>query len=326
MSIIIDDVKLAAQLILQGQLCAIPTETVYGLAADASNHQAIRRVFEAKGRPVDHPLIVHVANLESAKLWVSEFPDWAEQLAKACWPGPLTIVAKRSELASDLITGSQDTVAVRVPNHPKTLELLSILSNAGCSGLVAPSANQFGHVSPTNASHVASDLGEYLIQNHDVILNGGSCAVGIESTIVLATSKAPKILRPGAITEELIQSITGLDLDSDLKDSPKVSGALASHYAPKANVQVVTEITGRDFESNSGFIALAQVPTPQSLTRLAAPNSEVEFAADLYQAMRKADELNLTTIYIVTPQAIEIGRAIVDRVAKAAHKKPGERE
>ncbi len=325
MSVIIDDVQLAAQLILEGHLCAIPTETVYGLAADANNHQAIKRVFEAKGRPLDHPLIVHVANLESARLWVSEFPDWAEKLAMACWPGPLTIVAERSELASDLITGGQDTVAVRVPNHPKTLELLALLTNGGCTGLVAPSANRFGHVSPTNASHVSTDLGEYLTKNHDVILDGGSCAVGIESTIVLATSGTPKILRPGAITEELIKSITGLDLDTDLQGSPKVSGALASHYAPKAKVQVVTEIAGKNFESQSGFIALAEIPTPPSMVRLAAPNSEMEFAADLYQAMRKADELNLVTIYIVTPQAIGIGRAIVDRVAKAAHEKSSER-
>ena len=326
MSIIINDVQLAAQLISEGHLCAIPTETVYGLAADANNPEAIKRVFEAKGRPLDHPLIVHVANLENAKLWVSEFPDWAERLAAACWPGPLTLVAKRSDKASDLITGGQDTVAVRVPNHPKTLELLELLSDAGCFGLVAPSANRFGHVSPTNASHVFADLGEYLTKNHDAILDGGSCSVGIESTIVLATSQAPKILRPGVITEEMIESITGLELDRDLQDSPKVSGALASHYAPKAKVQVLTEIDDREFEPQSGFIALAEVPTPQSLTRLAAPNSDEQFAADLYQAMRHADELNLDTIYIVTPIAVGVGRAIADRVAKAAHEKPSERE
>ena len=325
MSVVTDDVKIATKLISSGHLCAIPTETVYGLAAAASNPDAIKRVFEAKGRPLDHPLIVHVADFERAMLWVSNLPDWAKVLADSCWPGPLTLVANRSSLASDLITGGQDTVAVRVPNHPKTLELLKALADAGIYGVVAPSANLFGQVSPTNATHVLTDLGEYLLAHDDGILDGGSCQVGIESTIVLATSNVPRALRPGVITDELIESITGLAMDHNEQQTPRVSGALASHYAPKAKVHVLTDVSHQNFQARSGFIALQNIPTPDSLIRLATPIDVSEFAACLYEAMRQADTLNLENIYIITPQATGIGEAIIDRVTKAAHEKSGGR-
>jgi len=312
-------VDLAAIAIAAGHLCAIPTETVYGLAADARNQDAVSRIFAAKNRPQDHPLIVHVSDFAGALQWFSDVPAWAQKLATACWPGPLTLVCSRSTLATDQVTGGQSTVAVRVPNHPVALQLLELLKAQGIFGLVAPSANQFGHVSPTTAAHVLSDLGDYLSANSDSILDGGPCEIGIESTIVLATGDSPVILRPGAISAELIEAVTGLTVKQGDAGGPRVSGALASHYAPRAKVVIVSNLASQSFEPGSGFIALQDVRTPTGVTRLAEPSNTEEFASNLYQAFRRADDLLLAHIYISLPTESGIGLAIADRVNKAAH-------
>jgi len=319
MSVLIHDLELAIAAIAEGHLCAIPTETVYGLAADAKNSVAVSRIFTAKNRPQDHPLIVHVCEYSSALDWLADLPNWAHQLAESCWPGPLTIVGQRSVLATDQITGGQSTVAVRVPNHALTLQLLKALKLRGIFGVVAPSANRFGHVSPTTAEHVLADLGDYLTANGDPILDGGPCEIGIESTIVLAIDDSPIILRPGAISAAVIEAITGLEVQSNEIDGLKVSGSLASHYAPRAKVKVVSNLESESFEQGSGFIALHEIQTPDGLTRLAEPTTADDFATDLYRAFREGDELGLVHIYLVLPEEAGIGLAIADRVKKAAH-------
>lgn len=312
------DVLTAAKAIAAGQLCAIPTETVYGLAADATNPDAIARVFAAKGRPTDHPLIVHVENLEAANKWFSQLPLWATKLATEIWPGPLTIVAKRTALALDVVTGGQDTVAVRVPSHPVAAKLLKQLSEIGIAGVVAPSANRFGHVSPTSADHVAKDLGEYLLAHQDLILDGGISEVGLESTIVLATGDNPIILRPGAITQFDIEKITDLPVSISSENTPRVSGSLDSHYAPSAKVVLVkaNEIPN---DLAAGYIGLGGVEIPSNVTVLLAAENIEDYAANLYRALRAGDQANLSTIYAVLPDGNDLAIAVRDRLTRAAH-------
>ena len=312
------DVLTAAKALAAGQLCAIPTETVYGLAADATNPDAIARVFAAKGRPTNHPLIVHVENLEAANQWFSQLPIWATKLATEIWPGPLTIVAKRTELAIDVVTGGQDTVAVRVPSHPMAQQLLTKLSELGIAGVVAPSANRFGHVSPTSAEHVAKDLGEYLLANHDLILDGGVSEVGLESTMVLATGANPVILRPGAITKFDIEKITGLPVSTTMENSPRVSGSLDSHYAPTAKVVLVkaNEIPN---DLTAGYIGFGGIEIPSDVKVLLAAKNIEDYAANLYQALRAGDQANLSTIYAVLPDGDDLAIAVRDRLTRAAH-------
>ena len=266
---ITNDIAQAVTALASGKLCAIPTETVYGLAANALDESAVARVFVAKERPADHPLIVHVASASDVSEWITELPQWAVDLTNAVWPGPLTIVGPRTALASNSVTGNQDTVAVRVPSHPIAQELLQQLKANGVKGVVAPSANRFGHVSPTSAAHVSADLGEYLDANGDLILDGGDCQVGVESTIVLATGSQPVILRPGAVTAADIKRITGVEVSEETTNAPRVSGALDSHYSPTAQVILITDGFRTELENNAGFLALAQTPTPSGLVRLA---------------------------------------------------------
>ena len=311
------DVELAVAALASGHLCAIPTETVYGLAANALDESAVARVFQAKGRPVDHPLIVHVANLEQVSKWITHLPDWAQTLGAQLWPGPLTLVGYRTKLATDAITGGQETVAVRIPSHPIAQQVLTELAAQGIVGLVAPSANRFGHVSPTSANHVEIDLGEYLGAHGDFILDGGHCEVGLESTIVLATNEQPVILRLGAITAQDIERITGIAVSEVVENLPRVSGALDSHYAPRAKVILISDVS-QVFAENSGLLALSQIATPAGVHRLAAPNSVTDFAHDLYTALRAGDDLNLGTIYVVPPLGAGLAQAITDRLERAA--------
>jgi L-threonylcarbamoyladenylate synthase len=312
------DISKAVTALASGKLCAIPTETVYGLAANALDESAVSRVFEAKGRPADHPLIVHVATAADVSDWITELPQWAVDLTTAVWPGPLTIVGPRTPLASNSVTGNQDTVAVRVPSHPIAQELLQQLKATGIKGLVAPSANRFGHVSPTSAAHVSVDLGEYLDANGDLILDGGDCQVGVESTIVLATGFQPVILRPGAVTVADITQITGVDASEEVTNAPRVSGALDSHYSPTAQVILITDGSQTEFEGNAGFLALAQTQTPADLVRLASPETVEDFAHELYSSLRSGDDLNLKTIYVVPPTGDGLAQAINDRLNRAA--------
>ena len=312
------DISQAVTALAAGKLCAIPTETVYGLAANALDESAVARVFEAKERPADHPLIVHVASAADVSEWITELPQWAIDLTNAVWPGPLTIVGPRTALASNSVTGNQDTVAVRVPSHPIAQELLQQLNANGVKGLVAPSANRFGHVSPTSSAHVSADLGEYLDANGDLILDGGDCQVGVESTIVLATGSQPVILRPGAVTAADIKRITGVDVSEETTNAPRVSGALDSHYSPTAQVILITDASDIELESNAGFLALAQTQTPTGLVRLASPDTVEDFAHELYSSLRAGDDLKLKTIYVVPPTGDGLAQAINDRLNRAA--------
>jgi L-threonylcarbamoyladenylate synthase len=314
---ITNDISQAVTALASGKLCAIPTETVYGLAANALDESAVARVFAAKERPADHPLIVHVASASDVSEWITELPQWAIDLTNAVWPGPLTIVGPRTALASNSVTGNQDTVAVRVPSHPIAQELLQQLKANGVKGVVAPSANRFGHVSPTSAAHVSADLGEYLATNGDLILDGGDCEVGVESTIVLATGSQPVILRPGAVTAADIKRITGVEVSEETINVPRVSGALDSHYSPTAQVVLITG-SETEFENNAGFLALAQTPTPTGLTRLATPATIEDFAHELYSSLRSGDDLKLKTIYVVPPSGDGLAQAINDRLNRAA--------
>jgi L-threonylcarbamoyladenylate synthase len=300
--------------LIVGGLVAFPTETVYGLGADACNAEAVARIYSVKGRPADHPLIVHVASIDGLGDWARDVPTYAIALARAYWPGPMTLVLRRSDLAGDFVTGGQDTVGVRVPNHPVALGLLEAFVRAGGKGVAAPSANRFGNVSPTTAQAVAAELGDYLA-NGDQILDGGACDVGVESTIIDCTEDLPKILRPGAITMQMIEESTRLQVDAAVEEPViRVSGSLDSHYAP-----VATVVLDQSPVAGQGFIAMADVVAADGVVRLAAPKSHEEFAHDLYAALRAADEQGLATVVVQQPQGDGIAIAIRDRLKRAAH-------
>ena len=309
-----DALQLAATTLLHGNLVAFPTETVYGLGADALNKQAVARIYESKGRPADHPLIVHLHSMQVMGQWVEDVPEYAIALARDFWPGPMTLIFKRSTLAQDFITGGQDTVGIRIPNHVVALSLLEAFHNLGGRGVAAPSANRFGHVSPTTAQAVSDELSEYL-KAEDQILDGGACAVGVESTIIDCTGSAPRILRPGGITVEMIKESTGMTplIPTDTKEEIRVSGSLEKHYAPAA--QVILDITPT---AGQGFIALKELATPEGVIRLAAPTNTDEFARDLYAALRKADELGLAQVVVTQPQGDGLAIAIRDRLERAS--------
>jgi L-threonylcarbamoyladenylate synthase len=230
-------IKDAALALKEGHLVAFPTETVYGLGADATNEKAVARIYEVKGRPKDHPLIVHISSMELLDKWASEIPEYAIKLARAFWPGPMTLVLKRTELAKDYLTGSQDTVAIRVPSHTLVKQLLKEFESLGGYGVAAPSANRFGKVSPTNSQAVEEELSNYLSEN-DQILDGGQSQIGIESTIIDCTQDIPYILRPGFITSEMIEPLLEIELmhSHSIKNDIKVPGLLNSHYSPNTRV------------------------------------------------------------------------------------------
>jgi len=251
--------------------------------------------------------------MDSIGDWASDVPAYAIALARDYWPGPMTLVLTRSELAAAFITGGQETVGVRVPNHPVALGLLEAFARVGGKGVAAPSANLFGNVSPTTAQAVSDELSDYL-SDSDVILDGGACAVGVESTIIECTGDMPKILRPGAITEEMIEHSTGLDvLDAD-GVAIRVSGSLESHYSPKATV-----VLDQSPVAGQGFIAMADVAAAAGVIRLAAPTTHDEFARVLYSALRAADEQRLSTVVVAQPAGNGIAIAIRDRLMRAAH-------
>jgi L-threonylcarbamoyladenylate synthase len=309
----LEAVQAAALALKSGRLVAFPTETVYGLGADACSPEAVAKIYRVKGRPEDHPLIVHVSELDRVFQWAAHVPDYAIKLAKVFWPGPMTLILNRSPLAQDFITGGQETVGIRVPNHPIALELLSEFERIGGKGVAAPSANRFGKVSPTTFAGVFQELQNYL-DPEDLIIDGGQSAVGIESTIVDCTGEAPKILRLGAITPSMISSVSGLILRQD-DSNIRVSGLLASHYAPNAEL-VLNQLAS----PGEGLIALSTHQTPSGVTRLAAPATTTDYANQLYLALRNADDLGLTRVVAITPEGDEIAQAITDRLQKASHR------
>lgn len=292
-------VERALEVLGNGGLVALPTETVYGLAADASNEAAVRRIFAAKGRPVDHPLIVHVASAEHLPEWAAVVPPSAALLADTCWPGPLTLLVPKAAHVLSVVTGGRDTVGIRVPAHPLATELLTRFGG----GLAAPSANRFGKVSPTTATHVVADLGDAV----DYILDGGACPVGVESTIVDCSVTPPQLLRPGAITAEQVSAL----LDGELAPAAgpsRAAGMMASHYAPTASVVLVDSRT-------AGLAATVADPDAWLLDRTA---DLVDYARHLYDDLRAADRRGVRTIVAVLPPQQGLGHAIRDRLTKAA--------
>jgi L-threonylcarbamoyladenylate synthase len=311
----VDSLQRAANTLLAGNLVAFPTETVYGLGADALNKQAVARIYEVKGRPADHPLIVHLHSMQVMGQWVDDVPEYAIELGRNFWPGPMTLIFKRSSLAQDFITGGQDTVGIRVPDHVVALALLEAFHNLGGRGVAAPSANRFGHVSPTTAAAVSDELSEYM-QPEDQLLDGGPSTVGVESTIIDCTGEVPRILRPGAITAEMIEQSTGLTPTQAIATSEeeiRVSGSLEKHYSPAATVILdQTPVVGQ------GYIAPSRRVTPTGVKRLAAPKNNDEFARDLYAALRKADEIGLAEVVVEQPQGNGLAIAIRDRLERAS--------
>jgi L-threonylcarbamoyladenylate synthase len=318
-----DSLREAAANLYAGNLVAFPTETVYGLGADACNADAVARIYSVKGRPSDHPLIVHVSSMQHMDQWVVEIPVYAISLARNFWPGPMTLVLKRSALAKDFITGGQETVGIRVPNHVVALALLESFERIGGKGIAAPSANRFGQVSPTTAAAVEEEIGEFL-DSADQIIDGGACTVGVESTIIDCTGDAPRILRPGAITNEMIEASIGIAVTNGITTSEssshehatkiRVSGSLENHYAPAAKVflDILPKV-------GQGFIAIATFATPAGVVRLAAPENDEEFAQVLYAALRRADADGLSEVVVHQPTGGGIAVAIRDRLARAAN-------
>lgn len=293
---------------------AFPTETVYGLGADASNQSAIARIYQVKNRPADHPLIVHISDASEVGHWAKEVTNYALTLINEYWPGPMTLVLNRTDNTKNYLTGGQDTVALRIPSHPIALELLQEFSKLGGHGLAAPSANRFGAVSPTTAQAVNEELADFLGAS-DLIIDGGQSVVGVESTIIDCTGPAPVILRPGAITREMIEKTTGLDVDLKTGSSPRVSGSHQKHYSPNATVLIDGEP-----ELGDGLIALSSVTTPPGVIRLAAPENLEDYARELYLALRKADELGIKTVRVVAPNGEGLAIAIRDRITRSAAK------
>ena len=310
----VDALDSAARNLFEGNLVAFPTETVYGLGADACNADAVARIYSVKGRPADHPLIVHVASMDALGDWATDVPKYAISLARDFWPGPMTLVVFRSSLAADFVTGGQDTVGVRVPNHPIALGLLEAFARVGGKGVAAPSANRFGNVSPTTAKAVSDELFEHL-RGEDQILDGGPCTVGVESTIIDCTGQAPRILRPGGITFEMIKHSTQLTplQPNDSIVQIRVSGSLEKHYAPVAQV-----ILDKIPLAGQGFIAMSEFKTPDGVTRLASPKNIDEFAREMYSALRNADELGLREVVVQQPQGDGLVIAIRDRLIRAS--------
>jgi len=301
----------------RGGLIGLPTETVYGLGADASNELAVRRIFAVKGRPSTHPLIVHVASVEEARTWTHGLGPDGEALARAFWPGPLTLIVRRNERPSDAVTGGQDTVGLRVPGHPLALELLREFKG----GVAAPSANRFGRVSPTTADHVRSELGGDV----DFVLDGGASEVGVESTIVDVSGAAPRLLRPGGLAREELERVLGkpVPLASQATDV-RAPGMLASHYAPRAGLWLVsaTELDAEVKRRVAGgarvaVIAPGGTPVHPPAVLLAVPNDSEGFARVLYARLREADAL-ADVILAVPPAESGLGLAVRDRLQRAA--------
>ena len=305
----------AAQALIDGHLVAFPTETVYGLGSDANNSKAVARIYEVKARPTDHPLIVHISSINQISKWAIDIPDYAITLARKFWPGPMTLILKRSDLAKNFITGGQENVGLRVPSHPLALALLTQFESLGGEGVAAPSANRFGAVSPTTSLAVDEELGIKLSQG-DLILDGGACIIGLESTIIDCTGKSPSILRPGAITFEMIEKSVGRKIGANIStNSIKASGLLANHYSPKAKVRL-----DMPAKPGEGFIAMASIRTPEGAHRLASPVDVEEFARILYEALRNGDRMNLNEVKVILPQEEGLAEAIKDRLSKSAQK------
>jgi L-threonylcarbamoyladenylate synthase len=325
------DLDRAVALLRAGELVAFPTETVYGLGADASSPQAVAKIFAAKGRPADHPLIVHLPGADALDRWARDIPEAAYRLAAAFWPGPLTLILKRADHVTEAVTGGQDTVGLRVPDHRLALALLRAFGGEEGKGLAAPSANRFGRISPTTAAHVREELGDRVA----AILDGGPCVVGIESTIVDLSGDAPHILRPGAISAAALAQVLGVapaTLEGGAPDTtsgtPRHSGSMAAHYAPRTPLRLVEADALASFaqqalqhEQRCAVLARTTPPPanlPENLFWHAAPADAPGFAHDLYATLRRFDALGCANILVEIPPTSAEWRAVADRLQRAA--------
>ena len=307
----IESLNQAAKRLQIGALVAFPTETVYGLGVDAENESAVARMYEVKGRPANHPVIVHISDQNLVSYWAEEIPEYAIALMRKFWPGPMTLILKQSKNAKDFITGGQEFVGLRIPSNPIALKLLSEFESLGGHGVAAPSANRFGSVSPTSARDVFEEIGE-LLGEEDLILDGGTSEVGVESTIIDCSRELPRILRLGAVTEAMIETVTPIDTDSNLEEI-RVSGSLTRHYSPRAKV-----VIDREAKPGEGLIALSDIQTPDGVVRLAAPESVEQYARSLYSALRKGDSAGLGVIVVNPPRGEGLAAAIRDRIMRAS--------
>ncbi len=319
-------IERAARILERGGLVAFPTETVYGLGADADNERAVRSIFAAKGRPADHPLIVHVLDAAALDAWARDVPAAARLLASTFWPGPLTLVLKRSPRAMDVVTGGQDTVGLRSPAHPWARALLEAFAGADRGrAIVAPSANSFGRISPTTAAHVRADLGEKPTGKVDLVLDGGACPVGIESTIVDLSADAPRLLRPGAIDRDRLEAVLGVPVPDARGDAPRASGRLASHYAPRTPLELVdaAQLPARINAlrgTKLAVLAPAQAlldRTRDVVLRLIAPAQPAEYARRLYALLHDLDAAGAERILVVRPPTGSAWEAVHDRLRRA---------
>ncbi|HEX5587515.1 MAG TPA: L-threonylcarbamoyladenylate synthase [Acidimicrobiia bacterium] len=326
MTVTREDLARAAAALRAGELVAFPTETVYGLGADASSPEALQRLYEVKRRPADHPVIVHIADVEAVDTWAVDVPDPARQLAAACWPGPLTLVLRRAAGVLDQATGGLDTVGVRVPDQQVALALLREFGG----GIAAPSANRYGRVSPTSADDVRADLGDDV----DVVLDDGPCRVGVESTIVDCSSATLRILREGGVTRQHVEAIVGVSvaLDTDAREGVRAPGTHESHYAPRARVEVAVadEVASRSVAATARGERVGVITTegsgslPDGVIVLGRPSTDEEYARSLYALLRAADDRQLDVVVAVAPAADGIGAAVADRLRRAAAPRPAQ--
>ncbi len=318
------EIARAAAILRAGALVAFPTETVYGLGADAGNPEAVAKIFAAKGRPQDHPLIVHLAGVDLLPLWARAIPEAAQKLASAFWPGPLTLILNRAAGVPDCVTGGQDTVGVRVPGHPLALALLRSFTGEdrgrSFSGVAAPSANRFGRISPTTALHVRAELGDAV----DMVLDGGECAVGIESTILDLSRARAVLLRPGHITPAQIAAVIEAEVELPDDRAPRVPGALESHYAPRTPLVLVgaAELPARLAALRGRKIAvLSRAEAPAVLKDVSwqtAPRAAPAYAHELYASLRRLDALNCAVILVEAPPATPEWQGVNDRLSRAS--------
>ena len=305
-----EEVRRAADILKRGGLVAFPTETVYGLGADASSAHAVARLYAVKGRPADHPVIVHFAGSDQAFAWAREVPDAARRLAARFWPGPLTLILKRSQLAQDFVTGGQDTVGLRVPSHPIAHEMLSVFG----SGVAAPSANRFGLVSPTTPAHVREDLGDDV----DLVLEGGSSEIGIESTIVDLSGVGAALLRPGGISKEEVEKIVRLREREEA--FPRHSGGLERHYAPRTAARLVpTHALDKEIAARGARVAVLAFSRPDERVDywLRMPREPAAYAQRLYAALRELDSAACEAILVEAPPEAPEWAAVRDRLRRA---------
>jgi L-threonylcarbamoyladenylate synthase len=312
------DIGRAVAVLRAGGLIAFPTETVYGLGADASNPGAVKKIYAAKGRPRNHPLIVHLASVDAVSHWASEVPETAKLLAARYWPGPLTLILKRAARVDDLVTGGQDTVALRVPSHATAQALLRSFGG----GIAAPSANRYGRVSATTAEHVEAEFGSAI----DFVLDGGACDLGIESTIVDVSGARPALLRPGSITLPELEAVLGHPLRAPGSDSPRAPGTHAKHYAPRTPLMLmegdlVAELAASMSRQGQRVAVLARSPRRpviEGVTWIAASAAPALYAHDLYANLRALDQAGCSAILVEAPPLEPEWAAVYDRLTRAA--------